>query len=151
MRRDSSFCSLALLVVSGFFCASLPAADRLILEPPKAAKGHIVLVAGDEEYRSEEVMPMLAKILSQKHGFKCTVLFSMGPDGAQYIDANNQEGLRGLETLDTADLLIIATRFATRTQSRQHTLRPTSRLASPSSDFAQRRTPSVAVRNLVRL
>jgi hypothetical protein len=112
MRRCSLFCSLALLVVSGFISAGqLPAADRLILEPPKAAKGHVVLVAGDEEYRSEEVMPMLGKILSQKHGFKCTVLFSMGPDGAQYIDSNNQEGLRGLETLDNADLLIIATRF----------------------------------------
>ena len=31
----------------------------------------IVLVAGDEEYRTEESMPMLAKILSQKHGFLC--------------------------------------------------------------------------------
>ena len=29
----------------------------------------IVLVSGDEEYRTEESMPMLANILSQKHGF----------------------------------------------------------------------------------
>ena len=36
---------------------------------------HIVLVAGDEEYRSEEGLPMLAKILSERHGFKTTVLF----------------------------------------------------------------------------
>lgn len=36
----------------------------------------VVLVAGDEEYRTEESMPMLAKILAKKHGFNCIVLFS---------------------------------------------------------------------------
>ena len=43
--------------------------DRLVLEPTEnTGHGkHIVLVAGDEEYRSEETMPMLAKILSQRH------------------------------------------------------------------------------------
>jgi hypothetical protein len=87
--------------------------DTLVLNPPSAAEKtkHIVLVSGDEEYRSEEVMPMLAKILSQKHGFKTTVIFALGPDGADYIDSNNQQGLRGLEALATADLMIIATRF----------------------------------------
>ena len=40
---------------------------------------HIVLIAGDEEYRSEEALPQLGKILSQHHGFKCTVLFSINP------------------------------------------------------------------------
>ncbi len=53
---------------------------------------------------------MLAKILSQKHGLDCTVLFSFNPTG-EYIDPNNQEGVRGLEQLVQADLLIIATRF----------------------------------------
>jgi hypothetical protein len=49
---------------------------------PGAGQGrHIVFLAGDEEYRSEEGLPMLAKILSQRHGFKCTVLFSVDPDG----------------------------------------------------------------------
>ena len=88
------------------------AADRLKFEPPKAEGAkQIVLVAGDEEYRTEESMPMLAKILSQKHGFKCTVLFALGPDGADYIDANNSKGVRGFEELATADLMIIGTRF----------------------------------------
>src|SRR5215204_4699734 len=40
---------------------------------------HVVFVSGDEEYRSEEGMPMLAKILAVRHGFKCTVLFSLNP------------------------------------------------------------------------
>jgi len=87
-------------------------ADRLMFEPvaPLANK-HIVLISGDEEYRTEESMPMLGKILSQKHGFRCTVLFSLGPDGADYIDSNNSAGLRGLDSLDQADLMIIGTRF----------------------------------------
>ena len=42
---------------------------------------HIVLVSGDEEYRSEEALPQLAKILAKRHGFKCTVLFAVDPDG----------------------------------------------------------------------
>ena len=51
---------------------------------------------------------MLGKILSQKHGFDCTVVFSW-TDG--YIDPNNQKGLRGLKSLEKADLMIIGTRF----------------------------------------
>lgn len=72
---------------------------------------HVVLISGDEEYRTEESMPMLAKILSQKHGFHCTVLFAFGPGDAEYIDSNNQQGLRGLSALESADLMIIGTRF----------------------------------------
>lgn len=70
----------------------------------------IVLVAGDEEYRSEEALPMLGKILSQHHGFQCTVVFSWDKEG-KFIDPNNQEGLRGLKALNDADLMIISTRF----------------------------------------
>ncbi|MDA7597492.1 ThuA domain-containing protein [bacterium] len=76
--------------------------------PGKGKK--IVLVAGDEEYRSEESMPMLGKILSQKHGFDCVVVFSWDKSG-KYIDPNNQEGLIGLSELDDADLMVIGTRF----------------------------------------
>ncbi len=35
---------------------------------------HIVFVTGDEEYRSEEGMPQLARILATRHGFRCTVV-----------------------------------------------------------------------------
>ena len=38
---------------------------------------HIVLISGDEEYRSEEALPQLGKILAKHHGFKCTVTFSI--------------------------------------------------------------------------
>lgn len=71
---------------------------------------HIVLVSGDEEYRSEEALPQLAKILSVHHGFKCTVLFAMSNDGS-YIDPNNGSNIPGLEALKDADLMIMALRF----------------------------------------
>ncbi|MDG2380460.1 MAG: ThuA domain-containing protein [Pirellulaceae bacterium] len=70
---------------------------------------HIVLVAGDEEYRSEEGLPMLAKILSERHGFKTTVLFSVNEEGV--IDPTNQASLSGAELLDSADAIVILLRF----------------------------------------
>lgn len=71
----------------------------------------VVLISGDEEYRSEEGMSQLGKILSQRHGFDCTVLYSQNPDEPGIIDPNFQNNIPGLEALRTADLMIIATRF----------------------------------------
>ena len=70
----------------------------------------VVLVSGDEEYRTEESMPMLAKILAEKHGFTCKVLFSWD-EGGNYIDPDNHRGVKGWHHLDKADLMIIGTRF----------------------------------------
>ncbi len=101
---------LLLLFLSGSW---LSAAESTLSFPGVEGPGRgkkIVLIAGDEEYRSEESLPMLGKILSKRHGFDCTVVFSMDPSGS-YIDPNNQGGLRGLSALADADLLIIATRF----------------------------------------
>jgi hypothetical protein len=71
---------------------------------------HIVLISGDEEYRSEEALPQLGKILARRHGFKCTVLFAIDPsDGT--INPEKTDNIPGLEALRTADLMIIATRF----------------------------------------
>ena len=71
---------------------------------------HIVLLSGDEEYRSEEALPMLGKILSQLHGFKCTVLFPINPtDGT--IDPNVQTNIPGFEKVKEADLVVLFFRF----------------------------------------
>ena len=70
---------------------------------------HVVLIAGDEEYRSEESLPMLAKILSQRHGFKCSVLFPAEADGT--INPENTKALSNPAALDSADLIIMAVRF----------------------------------------
>ena len=83
---------------------SLPGADG-----PGQGK-HIVLVSGDEEYRSEEGLPQLGKILASHHGFTCTVLFAIDPSTGT-IDPDNQNNIPGLAALDDADLLIIMTRF----------------------------------------
>src|SRR2546423_11505317 len=70
---------------------------------------HIVFVTGDEEYRSEEGLPMLAQILAVRHGFKCTVLFSLNEDGT--ISPTNQVNVVGLKNLENADMMVILTRF----------------------------------------
>ena len=71
----------------------------------------IVLVSGDEEYRSEEALPQLGKILSQRHGFDCTVLFAQNPEKKGHVDPNYVENIPGLEALADADLMILFTRF----------------------------------------
>jgi hypothetical protein len=71
---------------------------------------HIVLVAGDDEYRSEESMPMLAKILSNRYGFKTTVLFPIEPATGNVVP-NYQNNIPGLEHLESADLMIMLIRF----------------------------------------
>ena len=81
--------------------------------PPKEGLANgkkIVLVSGDEEYRSEESCPMLGKILSQRHGFDCTVLFAINPETG-LVDPNFRKNIPGLEALAKADLMIIGTRF----------------------------------------
>lgn len=89
------------------------AADEWIVLEGGAGPGkgkHVVLVSGDEEYRSEEALPQLAKILAKHHGFRCTVLFAIDPkDGT--INPKQNDNIPGLEALDTADLMILFTRF----------------------------------------
>ena len=71
---------------------------------------HIVLLSGDEEYRSEEAMPMLGQILAERHGFKCTVLFALDPKKG-FIDPNNQSNIPGMFAIESADLIIMSWRF----------------------------------------
>lgn len=71
---------------------------------------YILLISGDEEYRSEEALPMLAKILTRHHGFKTTVLFAIDPETGE-INPDHQQNIPGLEQLQSADLMVIFTRF----------------------------------------
>ena len=71
---------------------------------------HIVWVSGDEEYRSEEALPMMARIMAFRYGFKCTVLFAIDPETG-VIDPNNQTNIPGMAALDDADLMVLALRF----------------------------------------
>src|SRR5216117_1051196 len=94
-------------VVSLWLCVAICAGQSVVYEGAKgsasgAGKGkHIVFLTGDQEYRSEEGLPMLAKILSERHGFKCTVLFSIDKQGHIAPDVLTNEP--GIEALDSAD------------------------------------------------
>ncbi|MEM7015634.1 MAG: hypothetical protein AAF585_29595, partial [Verrucomicrobiota bacterium] len=86
------------------------AAETLVYEGTEGAgKGkHIVFIANDHEYRSEETCPLIAKILAKHHGFRCTVLFGIDEKG--HIKAGDAP-LPGIEALNDADLLFFYTRF----------------------------------------
>ncbi len=83
----------------------------LVFEPHGIAKQkNIVLISGDEEYRSEETLPQLAKILSTYHGFRCAVLFAIDRKTGT-VNPDQLDNIPGLEALDSADLMVILTRF----------------------------------------
>jgi Trehalose utilisation len=82
----------------------------------------IVLIAADQEYRSEESMPMMAKVLSTHHGFDCAVLFAVNEKGE--VDPTmpvypeqgkefKEHHIPGLEQLASADLVIFFPRLLT--------------------------------------
>jgi len=79
---------------------------------------HIVLVAAEQEYRSEQSMPMLAAVLSKHHGFDCTVLFSTNEQGqvdptlpAPFKDKTKRHRIPGLKHLADADCVIWMSRY----------------------------------------
>jgi type 1 glutamine amidotransferase len=100
------------LIVAFVSSAAVAADPWLVIEGGEGpGKGkHVVLVSGDEEYRSEEGLTQLAKILAKHHGFTCTVLYAIDPETGE-INPMNQKNVPGLEALQKADLLVIATRF----------------------------------------
>ncbi len=77
--------------------------------PGKPDAPHVVFITGDEEYRSEESMPLLARLLNQHFGYAVTVCFSLDKQGR--IDPNNALSITGMEALGDADLMVLFTRF----------------------------------------
>ncbi len=108
------YAALSLIAVVAFTapCFAQDAAQWVTYpggEGPGAGK-HVVIVSGDDEYRSEESMPQLGKILSVRHGFKVTVLFAINKETGA-IDPTTLDNIPGLEVLDSADLMILFLRF----------------------------------------
>jgi len=103
---------LAALILLIKLCTVSAAEPGLVIEGKEGiGKGqHIVFVTGEEYYRSEEGMSMFAKILSQHHGYKCTVLFAIDPVTG-FINANKSNNIPGLEALKSADLMVVFARF----------------------------------------
>jgi type 1 glutamine amidotransferase len=102
----------AIAALGSLLALPLAAADAPVVLDGKDGPGNgklVVLISGDQEYRSEETIPQLAKILATRHGFKCTVLFTVDKtDGTINPTVNN---IPGLEVLQSADLMVIFTRF----------------------------------------
>jgi type 1 glutamine amidotransferase len=71
---------------------------------------HVVLVSGDEEYRSEEMVVQFGRILAKRHGFDCTVLFAINPESGE-IDPEYNANIPHLEVLETADVVVVNLRF----------------------------------------
>lgn len=110
-RRMSAWALLCLGLIMNMTSLAAAADQWLTFEGGEGpGKGkHIVLISGDDEYRSEEGLPQLAKILSKHHGFKCTVLFSIDKEGN--INPEYHGNIPGLEALKTADGVVMLLRF----------------------------------------
>lgn len=104
----------AALLMLPLVAAAVPVvrAEAVVYEGNAAGPGqgkHIVFLAGDHEYRSEETLPALARILARHHGCKCTVLFNVDQETGEIAPGNSN--MPGLEALDTADLAVVFLRF----------------------------------------
>ena len=95
---------------------------------------HIVFLAGDHEYRSEETLPALAKILAKNYGFKCTVLFNVDEETGEIVPGNNN--MPGTEALETADLMVVFLRFQNFPDEQMQ----------PIADYLERGGPVVGLR-----
>ena len=130
MKKLIWACALMHLMVSHVFASDEQDSPWLTFpgtDGPGKGK-RIVLISAEQEYRSEQSMPMLAKILSQHHGFDCTVLFGVNDRGEVdptmpvYPEKGKEDQFKehhipGLEHLASADLVIFFTRLLTLPQS----------------------------------
>ncbi|MEM6690154.1 MAG: hypothetical protein AAF664_12045 [Planctomycetota bacterium] len=125
----------AILLLTSLFFASASWAEPLVYqgESGVGAGKHIVFIANDHEYRSEQTCPLLAKILAKHHGFKCTVLFGIDDDGNILPGAKN---VPHTSVLADADLLFFFTRFMDLTDEQ----------VQPLVDYLERGGPIVGAR-----
>jgi type 1 glutamine amidotransferase len=101
------------LAFAGLIVASTVHADEFSIvyegENGVGAGKHIVYIASDHEYRGEQTLPALARILAKRYGFKCTVIFGIDPKNGTILPGSSHIG--GLSVLKDADLMVIAMRF----------------------------------------
>lgn len=95
-----------------FLAALLSACSSSPTDAPAAApddRPYVVFVTGDEEYRSEESMPMLARMAERELGVRTKVLFAQ--DSAGYVNPNVNDNIPGLAALDSADMMVCFLRW----------------------------------------
>ena len=76
----------------------------ICIAPAAQPSPHVVLVTGDDEYRSEVTMPMIAAILEARHGIRTSVAYARPTP-------QTADNIGDLEALDTADAMVLFTRF----------------------------------------
>jgi len=105
--------TISLLTIFIVLSSLIACQEKKTQNPEKSTENktspHIVFVTGDEEYRSEESMPMLAKLAKREIGAKVTVLYAL--DSLGYINPNRTDHIAGLDALKDADLMVMFTRF----------------------------------------
>jgi uncharacterized protein len=90
-------------------CLATVGAGTLVAARPDAPQGgaratHVVFVTGDDEYRSEVTMPMIAAILEKRHGFSTAVAYARPTP-------QTNDNIEGLQALERADVMVLFTRF----------------------------------------
>ena len=98
--------ALVLSVISSGAAAAVPGSITYEPADGKGVGKHVVFVCGEWEYRCEESLPMLAKILARRHGFKCTVLFSMNPT-KDIVEPSVTTNIPGMSALKMADMMVV--------------------------------------------
>ena len=109
LKKTVTQAALGLIAAAITLGSAAVQANPVIYKAGKPSKGKkLVFIASDHEYRSEETLPALARIMAVHHGFDCTVLFGLDENGEIKAGASN---IPGLEALKDADGAIIFTRF----------------------------------------
>ena len=101
---------LSLLVLPRSRRRRIPTSSSTRATRAPATASTSCFLAGDHEYRSEESLPALARILAKHYGFKCSVFFTIDPEDRVHRTRAARTS-PGLEALKTADLLVVFLRF----------------------------------------
>ncbi len=140
--------ALITLLIVPLILGSAQTPPTSITYAPKPGPGqgrHIVFLTGDEEYRGEEGLPMLAKILSQRHGFKAQCCSPSIRTARSIRRATTS--LSDPATLDTADAVVMLLRFRTWPDEDHGAIRHAScARENPSSRCGRARTHSTVFR-----
>lgn len=111
MHRSLSILILATFSLPCMFTSVLAAGIEYEGKTGKPGGGQrIVLISGDEEYRSEELVVQFGRILAEHHGYHCTVLFAINKESGE-IDPATTDNIPGLEALEKADLAVVFLRW----------------------------------------
>jgi type 1 glutamine amidotransferase len=70
----------------------------------RAQQPHVAFITGDDEYRSEYSMPMIAKIIEAKHGMRTSIAYAKPTP-------QSNKNIEGLEALESADLAVFYLRW----------------------------------------